>query len=45
MMRQFSGRPYGWKEKLICFLLRCAFKFNSNKRGWQLLAVARKPAV
>ncbi len=41
-MREFSGRPYGWSQNAVCFALRAAFRLNSQSRGAQLFAVARK---
>lgn len=42
MMERFSERPYGWRERFICWGLRIAFRFNSNRRGAQLFALAEK---
>lgn len=42
MMERFSERPYGWKERFVCWALRVAFRLNSNRRGAQLFAVAEK---
>jgi 2-polyprenyl-3-methyl-5-hydroxy-6-metoxy-1,4-benzoquinol methylase len=42
-MTRFSERGYGWKENLVCFGLRVAFRLNSRSRGAQLFAVARNP--
>jgi 2-polyprenyl-3-methyl-5-hydroxy-6-metoxy-1,4-benzoquinol methylase len=41
-MRQFAGQRYGFKQELLCFLLRLAFRFNSQRRGAQLFAIARR---
>lgn len=41
-MRRFGGDRYGWKEDLVCWALRRAFRFNSGRRGAQLFAVGRK---
>jgi SAM-dependent methyltransferase len=41
-MRRFGDGAYGWKEDLLCWSLRIAFRFNSARRGAQLFAVARK---
>jgi predicted TPR repeat methyltransferase len=41
-MAAFSGKPYGLKEDLVCAALRLAFRFNSNRRGAQLFAIARR---
>ena len=43
-MAAFSGKPYGLKEDLVCAALRLAFRFNSQSRGAQLFAIARRPA-
>ncbi len=43
-MARFSERPYGTSEKVVCALLRGAFRLNSRRRGAQLYAVARRPA-
>lgn len=43
-MHRFSDRPYGPAERLVCALLRGAFRLNSGRRGAQLFAVARRPA-
>ncbi len=42
MMERFSERPYGWRERFVCRALRFAFRFNSSRRGAQLLAAAEK---
>lgn len=44
MMGEFSERPYGPVQKLVAFALRVLFRFNSNRRGTQLFAIARKEA-
>lgn len=41
-MRQFGENAYGRKERLICALLRLAFRLNSRSRGAQLFALAEK---
>jgi cyclopropane fatty-acyl-phospholipid synthase-like methyltransferase len=41
-MQQFGENAYGAKERLICALLRLAFRFNSPTRGAQLFVVAEK---
>jgi SAM-dependent methyltransferase len=41
-MKQFGENAYGAKERLICALLRLAFRFNSRTRGAQLFALAEK---
>ena len=41
-VRRFGERPYGRTEKLVCALLRGAFALNSQTRGAQLYAVARR---
>lgn len=43
-MANFSGRPYGLPQRLVCAALRGAFRFNSRKRGAQLFALAEKIA-
>lgn len=40
-MQQFGERPYGLRENAICWVLRGAFKLNSQRAGAQLFAVAR----
>ncbi|MFN2443962.1 MAG: trans-aconitate 2-methyltransferase [Thermoanaerobaculia bacterium] len=40
-MDRFGTQAYGWREDLICLLLRTAFRLNSRSRGAQLFAVAR----
>jgi 2-polyprenyl-3-methyl-5-hydroxy-6-metoxy-1,4-benzoquinol methylase len=42
-LAQFGQAEYGWKENLVCFGLRLAFRLNSNRRGAQLFAVAARP--
>jgi 2-polyprenyl-3-methyl-5-hydroxy-6-metoxy-1,4-benzoquinol methylase len=42
IMERFGGRAYGPYEKLVCFLLRIAFRLNSRRRGAQLFALARR---
>jgi cyclopropane fatty-acyl-phospholipid synthase-like methyltransferase len=42
VMRRFGGKSYGLWERLVCFGLRVAFRFNSNRRGAQLFAVAER---
>jgi SAM-dependent methyltransferase len=45
-MRRFSERQYGLGERLLCWLLRCAFVCNSRRHGPQLFAIARaQPAA
>jgi SAM-dependent methyltransferase len=39
---RFGSRPYGASERLVCFLLRLAFKFNSSRSGAQVFALAEK---
>jgi 2-polyprenyl-3-methyl-5-hydroxy-6-metoxy-1,4-benzoquinol methylase len=39
-MRMFSEQRYGWSQRLTCALLRLAYRFNSDRRGGQLFAVA-----
>ncbi len=41
-MRLFGGESYGPYQNAICFLLRVAFKLNSQKKGSQLFAVAQR---
>jgi cyclopropane fatty-acyl-phospholipid synthase-like methyltransferase len=41
-MQQFGENAYGAKQRLICALLRLAFRFNSRTRGAQLFALAEK---
>jgi SAM-dependent methyltransferase len=40
-MRRFGDDRYGWREDLVCWALRGAFRLNSARRGAQLFAVAR----
>jgi SAM-dependent methyltransferase len=42
-MSRYSDRAYGPREELVCYALRIAFRFNSNRRGAQLFAVGRRP--
>ena len=44
MLDQFGGKPYGPVQRFIAAVLRLLFRFNSNTRGAQLFAVARRPA-
>ena len=39
-MREFDQRSYGARQRLACWLLRGAFRLNSNRRGAQLFAIA-----
>lgn len=41
-VQHFANRKYGWPQKLVCFLLRLLFRLNSQTRGTQLYAVARR---
>jgi hypothetical protein len=41
-MRRFGDERYGLREDLVCWALRTAFRTNSDRRGAQLFAVARK---
>jgi 2-polyprenyl-3-methyl-5-hydroxy-6-metoxy-1,4-benzoquinol methylase len=41
-MRRFGDERYGWREDLVCAALRAAFRLNSDRRGAQLFAVARR---
>lgn len=41
-MEHFAERRYGLMERFAAFVLRVLFLFNSNKRGAQLFAIARK---
>lgn len=41
-MRRFGDERYGMREDLVCWALRAAFQLNSDRRGAQLFAVARK---
>jgi 2-polyprenyl-3-methyl-5-hydroxy-6-metoxy-1,4-benzoquinol methylase len=43
-MADFSGKPYGARQNLICWALRLAFSLNSSSRGAQLYAVAENAA-
>jgi 2-polyprenyl-3-methyl-5-hydroxy-6-metoxy-1,4-benzoquinol methylase len=43
-MRRFGDERYGIRENMVCWALRAAFRLNSNHRGAQLFAVARRPA-
>ena len=43
-MRRFGEQSYGLREDLVCWALRAAFRLNSNRRGAQLFAMARRPA-
>jgi len=43
-MRRFGGDRYGRGERLICWALRVAFRFNSRRRGAQLFTIARAAA-
>ena len=40
-MSRFGDKPYGLSEDLVCLGLRVLFRFNSNRLGAQLFAVAR----
>jgi ubiquinone/menaquinone biosynthesis C-methylase UbiE len=40
-MGRFGSKPYGLSEDLVCLGLRVLFRFNSNRAGAQLFAVAR----
>jgi SAM-dependent methyltransferase len=40
-MSRFGDAPYGPRERLICWALRQAFRFNSKRMGAQLFAIAR----
>ncbi|HYI11915.1 MAG TPA: class I SAM-dependent methyltransferase [Thermoanaerobaculia bacterium] len=40
-MHHFGERPYGLKERLASLILRILFRFNSQRRGAQLFAIAR----
>ncbi len=42
-MDEFGERAYGLKQNAVCAALRLAFRFNSNGRGAQLFAIARRP--
>jgi 2-polyprenyl-3-methyl-5-hydroxy-6-metoxy-1,4-benzoquinol methylase len=39
-LHEFGAQAYGVRENVICWALRQAFRFNSQKRGAQLFAVA-----
>ncbi|MER2559804.1 MAG: class I SAM-dependent methyltransferase [Myxococcaceae bacterium] len=43
-MQEFGEAAYGLKQNVVCAALRLAFKLNSEGRGAQLFAVARRPA-
>lgn len=42
IMKRFGGRAYGPWERLVCLMLRGAFRFNSNRTGAQLFALAQR---
>ncbi|MDA8019224.1 MAG: class I SAM-dependent methyltransferase [Thermoanaerobaculia bacterium] len=42
-MQRFGEQGYGWSERAVCWTLRQLFRFNSNRRGAQLFAVAEAP--
>lgn len=42
MIDQFGERPYGRFQRLVCVALRLLFLVNSNRRGAQLFAIARR---
>lgn len=44
-LERFGMHAYGWRENLICLLLRAVFRFNSRTRGAQLFAIARAAEV
>ena len=44
MLEQFGQKPYGPAQRFIAALLRLLFLLNSNTRGAQLFAVARRPS-
>jgi len=44
MMHDFAGKPYGPMQRSAAAVLRLLFRFNSNSRGAQLFATARKAA-
>ena len=44
MREQFGEKPYGPMQRFTAAVLRLLFRFNSNKRGAQLFAVARRAA-
>lgn len=41
-MATFGANQYGLQQRAVCFALRTLFKFNSNSRGAQLYAIARR---
>lgn len=41
-MQTFAAQRYGFKQNLVCLLLRAAFRFNSQRHGAQLFAVAER---
>lgn len=41
-MERFGGEAYGFSQNAVCFALRIAFRFNSQRRGAQLFALARR---
>jgi SAM-dependent methyltransferase len=43
MMAAFGEAEYGWRQNLVCYALRLAFRLNSRTRGAQLFAVADRP--
>jgi len=45
MIDRFSNRSYGRAERLVCWALRVLFRLNSETRGAQLFAVARRSAA
>jgi SAM-dependent methyltransferase len=44
MIHHFGEKPYGPAQKLISAFMRASFLLNSNSRGAQLFAVARRGA-
>ena len=42
-MRQFGEKPYGPMQRFAVFVLRVLFTLNSDRRGAQLYAIAKKP--
>lgn len=42
MIDQFGERPYGLFQRSVCAALRALFLLNSNRRGAQLFAIARR---
>lgn len=44
MMHHFGVKPYGPMQRLVSAVLRVLFALNSNQRGAQLFAVARRGA-